>query len=190
MVRIGPGTLVAVCGPSGAGKDTLIARARALSAGERNVAFPLRVVTRATTGHEDHESMSEVEFDRAKDEGAFAFWWAAHGLKYGVPADVDGDLASGRCVVCNVSRTVLPALKERYARVLAVLVTAPPEVLAVRLGERGRASDGSIAERMARTAALAGTFSPDIVIENVGPPDRGAKVLIGAIASQFPVFSI
>lgn len=188
--RIGPGSLIAVCGPSGAGKDTLIALARQMSAGESYVVLPRRVITREPSGHEDHDSVSEAEFDRAANTGAFAFGWAAHGLKYGIPAGIDKDIEAGRCVVCNVSRAILPALKERYARVLAVLVTAPPEILAARLGERARASDGSLAGRMARTASVGDAFRPDIVIENVGPPERGARILMDAITSQFPVFSL
>lgn len=188
--RIGPGTLIAVCGPSGAGKDTLIARAREMTERERNVVFVRRIITRLPTTHEDHASIGEAEFDSAAAAGAFAFWWSAHGLKYGVPVQINADIEAGRCVVCNVSRASVPSLKERYARVLAILVTAPPQVLAARLGERARASDGNLALRMARTAEIDSAFSPDIVIENLGPPERGAKVLLGAVASQFPIYSV
>lgn len=182
--RIGPGTMIAICGPSGAGKDTLIAHARNLSAGQSNVVYARRVITRSSSDHEDHDSLSEAEFDLAANAGAFAFWWAAHGLKYGVPAKIDGDLAAGRCVVCNVSRTAVSSLKERYARVLTILVTAPADVIAERLGKRGRTTDGSLAQRMARTAEVEGTFCPDIVIDNAGPPEQGARILLNAVASQ------
>jgi ribose 1,5-bisphosphokinase PhnN len=46
---IGPGRLLAVVGPSGAGKDTLIARARTRLAGDPMIVFPLRIVTRAAS---------------------------------------------------------------------------------------------------------------------------------------------
>ncbi|NWG23646.1 MAG: phosphonate metabolism protein/1,5-bisphosphokinase (PRPP-forming) PhnN [Pseudorhodoplanes sp.] len=188
--RVGPGALVAVCGPSGAGKDTLIALARARSAADPNVIFARRVVTRPQSGFEDHDSLSDEAFDRDVRENRFAFWWTAHGLKYGIPAAVDDHVAAGRCVVCNVSRAILGSLRERYARVLVVLVTAPPEILAARLGRRGRASDGSLEQRLARSTGIARQFAPDVVIHNDGTPERGAADLLRAIDSQFIVFSV
>jgi ribose 1,5-bisphosphokinase len=188
--RLGPGALVAVCGPSGAGKDTLIVHARSMSASQSNVIFARRVVTRPQSGFEEHDSLNDEAFDHAVAENRFAFWWTAHGLKYGVPASIDDDIAAGRCVVCNVSRAIIGSLQERYARVLAVLVTASPEILAARLGRRGRGSDGSLEQRMARTAEIAPHFIPDVVIDNVETPEKGAARLLRAVDSQFVVFSV
>jgi ribose 1,5-bisphosphokinase len=74
--------------------------------------------------------MSDAAFDQAAADGAFALWWAAHGLRYGIPVAIDDDLHAGRTVVCNLSRTVIGGARKRYANVTAVLVTAPQEVLA------------------------------------------------------------
>jgi ribose 1,5-bisphosphokinase len=62
-----------------------------------------------------------------------------------------------------------------------VLVTAPAEVLAARLGGRGRASDGDLAQRLGRAAPPAAEFAPDHVIENVGDIADGAAALLAAI---------
>ncbi|MDP3898335.1 MAG: phosphonate metabolism protein/1,5-bisphosphokinase (PRPP-forming) PhnN, partial [Mesorhizobium sp.] len=130
--RLGPGVFVAVMGPSGSGKDTLIAYARE-RLDPQMVVFARRVITRPCDGAtEDHDTLSEAEFAAADAAGAFALSWPAHGLSYGLPASVDDAVAGGRAVVANVSRGVLPALRGRYGRVVAVHVTAAPEILAAR----------------------------------------------------------
>ena len=53
--KIGPGRLVLVVGPSGAGKDTLIAGARVKCLNNPTIVFPRRVVTRAASVAEDND---------------------------------------------------------------------------------------------------------------------------------------
>jgi ribose 1,5-bisphosphokinase len=183
---IGPGRLVVVVGPSGAGKDTLIAQARAQLARDPTFVFPLRLVTRAASAAEDHLTISEGDFARAVSHGNFAFWWEAHGLKYALPASIDDDLRAGRTAVCNVSRGIVAALRLRYARLVVVLVTAPADVLADRLATRSRASDGDLAQRLGRGAPPPAEFAPDHVIENVGDIADGAARLLAAITAVRP----
>jgi ribose 1,5-bisphosphokinase len=179
---IGPGRLLVVVGPSGAGKDTLIARARTRFERDPTVVFPRRIVTRAASDAEDHRTVSEHDFAAAARAGAFAFWWEAHALKYALPVEIDDDVRADRTVVCNVSRGILGSLRGRYACLGVVLVTAPPEILAARLAARGRVSDGDIARRIARAAPADVELSPDHVIENVGDIEQGAASLVAAIA--------
>ena len=178
---IGPGRLVVVAGPSGAGKDTLLRFARSLLRGEPNIVFPRRVVTREPSADEDHEALSSADFAAAVAAGGFAFWWDAHGLNYALGAAVDDDIRAGRTVVCNVSRAVISELRCRYANLSVVLVTAPADVLAARLAVRGRATDGAIGMRLARIARAQSDLAPDVVIENVGDPQDGAEKLIAVI---------
>src|SRR4051794_1076734 len=178
---IGPGRLVLVVGPSGAGKDTLITRARAACRDDATVVFPRRIVTRPASQFEDNELMAPQAFEQAAARGAFAFWWSAHGHNYGIPLAVDFDIEAGKTVVCNVSRTVVAAVRQRYANVVAVLVTAPRETLAARLAARERASDGSVEQRVARSEALTGKFRADVTINNVDEPDIGARKLLDTL---------
>ena len=179
---IGPGRFVLVVGPSGGGKDTLIAGAKALCGDDPAIVFPRRIVTRPATEAEDHDSLDDAAFERAVADGAFAVWWQAHGLKYGVPRAIDDDIRAGRTVVCNVSRTVVDDVRARYARVDAVLVTAPAEVLAARLAGRARDSDGSLNERIKRNDAFL-EFRADIAIDNSGTAAVGIRQLFDAIRS-------
>jgi ribose 1,5-bisphosphokinase len=180
---IGPGRLVVVVGPSGAGKDTLIACARVRLAGDPTVVFPLRIVTRTASAAEHHRTISDRDFATAAEQGVFACWWEAHGLKYALPAGIDDDIRAGRTVVCNVSRGIVAALRRRYAGVRIVLVTAPAEVLTTRLAARGRASDGDIAARIARAGPPDAELSPDHVIENIGDLEHGTASLVAAITA-------
>jgi ribose 1,5-bisphosphokinase len=178
---IGPGRLVLVVGPSGAGKDTLTTRVRAACCNDATVVFPRRIVTRPASSFEDNEFVSEPTFEQVAAKGEFALWWSAHGHSYGIPIAIDRDIEAGRTVVCNVSRTVVGAARERYAHVIAVLVTAPHEMLAVRLAARDRATDGPIEQRVGRAETASNGFRSDVVIDNVGDPDLGARKLLDTV---------
>jgi len=182
---IGPGRLVLIVGPSGAGKDTLIDIARRNLANDAHVKFPRRVVTRPSSQFEDNVAMTSAEFDTALRDGAFALHWQAHGHAYGVPRQIDDDIRGGDTVVVNVSRTIIEDARRRYRNVTVVSITAPADVLAARLAARGRASDGPIGERVQR-ASLQDTAAPDIVISNVGAADDHGRELVAAIRGEAP----
>lgn len=146
------GTLVLVVGPSGAGKDAVMAAARRLLRDDPAVHFATRCITRpADAGGERHVSLTPEDFTRRRDAGGFALSWRAHGLDYGVPAEIAGLLAQGGTVVANVSRTVLDEARRRFPPVRVVLVTAPVEILAARLAARGRESAADIHARLGRS---------------------------------------
>jgi ribose 1,5-bisphosphokinase len=177
--RIGPGRLVLVVGPSGAGKDTLLGLARDACADDGSIVFPRRVVTREASSAEDNEQMSPDEFRQALAQGRFAMNWEAHGHRYGLPRAIDDDIRAGRTVVVNVSRTVIDDARRTYAEVVVVAITAPADVLAARLAMRSRSSDGSIDQRLSRK--VDDTASPDITIVNVSSAEFHARQLVRAI---------
>jgi ribose 1,5-bisphosphokinase len=178
---IGPGRFILVVGPSGAGKDTIIAGAKAARGGDPSIVFPRRVVTRPASEAEDHDTLASAAFDGAVKDGAFAFWWEAHGLKYGIPRAADDNIRAGRVVVCNVSRAVVAEVRARYAHVEAVTITAPADVLAARLAGRSRGTDGSLAQRVDRNNAFT-DFRADHVIENIATPEAAVQMLLGVIS--------
>ncbi|MBI5321899.1 phosphonate metabolism protein/1,5-bisphosphokinase (PRPP-forming) PhnN [Bradyrhizobium sp.] len=177
---IGPGKLVLVVGPSGAGKDTLLGLARAACADDPQIVFTRRVVTREASSAEDNEQMSLEAFRDARARGAFAVEWEAHGHAYGLPRGIEEDIRAGRTVVANVSRTVISALRHAYANVVVVQITAPADVLAERLAARKRGSDGNIAERLGRSVEDA---EPDATIVNVSSAEYHARQLVRIIGN-------
>ncbi len=180
QAAIGPGRLVLVVGPSGAGKDTLLALAQAACADQRGFVFPRRVVTREASSSEDNEQVSPEGFRLALARGDFALHWEAHGHCYALPRAIDDDVRAGRTVVANVSRSVVEATRRAYADVIVVAITAPAEVLAGRLAARARSSDGQLADRL-RRAIDGAAVVPDVTINNVGSVEVHARELVQII---------
>lgn len=176
------GVFIAVVGPSGAGKDTVIAYARQHFAQDDTVEFVRRVITRPSDGAtEDHDTLEDAAFVEAATEGAFALSWEAHGLKYGIPASVDEAIANGHIAVANGSRNAIPALRERYENVAVVEITAAPEILAERLAARGRESRGEVMARLARTVKVELTGPGISTIDNSGPKEIAGEQLVAII---------
>jgi ribose 1,5-bisphosphokinase len=178
---IGPGRLILVVGPSGAGKDTLLGFAKAACAEDAEIVFPRRVVTREASSSEDNIALTPDEFREALARGDFAMHWEAHGHSYGLPRAIDDDIRAGRAVVVNVSRTVIAAARRAYANVMVIAITAPPELLAERIKMRSRSSDGNSEQRLSRNVDAA---APDVTILNVGRPEDHARRLVRAIKGE------
>jgi len=170
------GTLFLVVGPSGAGKDSLIAGARKqLSTG---FLFPRRAITRPEgSAGEDHIAVDRAAFERRERDGAFALSWRAHGHCYGIPVEIETALAAGTNVVVNVSREVVDAARTRLAPVRVIEVTAPPDVLRARLRARGRESQGEIAERLQQPKQV----RADAVVVNDGALETAVGAFVAAL---------
>jgi ribose 1,5-bisphosphokinase len=162
------GLLVAVVGPSGVGKDSVINGARMALGGDPRFVFPVRRITRASDETEAHESMSVQDFCLARDAGSFALSWQAHGLHYGLPANIADDVAAGKVVAANLSRGVVAEARNLFGHCAVVLVTATPEILAARLAARGRETTEMQASRLLRPAPVTAEFVADHVIANNG----------------------
>jgi ribose 1,5-bisphosphokinase len=179
------GCLVLVVGPSGAGKDTLLNAVRAACAGDAGISFVRRCVTREASAAEDHASFSQAAFEQALADGAFSFWWEAHGLKYGVPVAIEADLAAGLTVVCNASRNIIADLRERYPRCCVVLITAPEDVRRARLAARERASDGDVMRRATRAAPGLEELKPALVVDNTGTVEEATVALLAFLRAPW-----
>lgn len=176
------GGFVFVVGPSGAGKDSLIAFARGAFAGNERIIFPRRIVTRASSEHEDHDSIDEAGFTEAEASGAFALHWRAHGLGYAIPKSAREDAEAGRIAICNISRRVVPWTRVHLPNVTVVEVTAPAEILAARLAGRARLEDGDLAVRLARSLEV---WTPvDASIVNDRSIDEAGRELVNFITSH------
>lgn len=179
------GTMVAVVGPSGAGKDSLLRIAMEHFAGRPDVHFVQRVITRpADAGGEAHLGVSQADFDMMRTQGAFAVDWDAHGLSYGIPASVHEKLALGHLVIANGSRSALPDWARAFPSLLVVNITASPEVLAERLVARGRESREDILRRLNRGSLKVEGDYHVIEIDNSGALANAGARLIAVLEAE------
>jgi ribose 1,5-bisphosphokinase len=183
VTAIGPGRLILVVGPSGAGKDTLLGLVKTACSDDRRIVFPRRLITREASASEDNEEISAEAFQRAVAGGEYAMHWEAHGHCYALSGANNDDIRAGRTVIANVSRAVIAAARRIYINVAVVLITAPADVLAARLAARARASDGQLAHRLARTVDETAAV-PDVTIVNSGSAEFHARQLIRMIGGE------
>jgi ribose 1,5-bisphosphokinase len=179
------GVIVVVVGPSGAGKDTLMAQAARHFADRDDVVFARRTITRdPASGGEDHDGVSEDEFAALEKSGRFAVSWNAHGLSYGIPSETLDAVRDGRLVIANGSRSHLAQFKAAYPTMLVVNVIASREVLAARLEARGRECREDILRRLDRgSLTVDGDYSV-VTIDNSGDLSEAAQTLIDTLEGR------
>jgi phosphonate metabolism protein PhnN/1,5-bisphosphokinase (PRPP-forming) len=178
----GPGTFVLVVGPSGVGKDTLIAGAKDALRADPDFVFVKRIVTRkADVTAEDHDTMDLGSFAQAEAAGRFALSWQAHGLCYALPLSAATDVTLGRVVVANGSRHVIGEAMRRFARCRVVLVTAEIALRAERLAARGRETQAEIAARLAREGPALPEGIEPVIVDNSGSLANGITAFVMAL---------
>ena len=185
------GILFFVVGPSGAGKDTLIDGARAALRNDARFSFATRLITRpADAGGEAHEAIDAEGFAALERAGALLVSWQAHGLSYGLRAELRDELAAGRHVIANGSRAVLAQLVGQAPRLIALVITASPETLAQRLAARGRETEQDIAARLARSTLSLPAGIDSVTVSNDGTREEGVARLLRALDEATRLLSL
>jgi ribose 1,5-bisphosphokinase len=170
-------------GPSGAGKDSVMNRARAMLAPDAPVFFAHRYITRlADSGGENHVALTQAEFALRREHGLFAFDWQAHGNCYGIGSEIHAWRKSGLTVVVSGSREHFLAADGLDADTHPVLITAPPQRLAERLAARGREDSGAATQRLGRGAAYEIADPRLVTIVNDGALEAAAQAFVSLLA--------
>jgi phosphonate metabolism protein PhnN/1,5-bisphosphokinase (PRPP-forming) len=187
------GIWIIVCGPSGAGKDTVLAWARVQLAACANVVFAQRLITRPAHPESDHLPIEAAEFERRRKAGEFALHWQAHGFDYAIAQPYAAQVAAGCAVVVNGSRAHVDTLRAQGApaggSLRTVQIVAPPALLIERLAARQRESAAAVAARLARTAQLRQLAADATIVNDRSPAAAGAQLadFIRACAARSPV---
>ncbi|MEM7644622.1 MAG: phosphonate metabolism protein/1,5-bisphosphokinase (PRPP-forming) PhnN [Pseudomonadota bacterium] len=171
--------LAAIVGPSGVGKDSLIA---ALAAADPRLRPIRRVITRPADGTEPFVSATEEDFDAMLAQGAFRLHWSAHGLRYGVPMSELAKLHPGQTGLVNLSRGILDVAARCSQTLIVLSVTAPADVLAQRLAGRGRETEREIADRLARPRPAPPQGVTVVEIDNGGSLDQAVGAALSVLS--------
>lgn len=177
-ISIPGGRFIAVVGPSGAGKDSVMA---GMSADRPDLHRVRRVITRTDTVGEDFEAVSDSDFAMRVAAGHFALHWTAHGLSYGIPTTVHPILARGHDALANLSRGMLEAAAREFDSLVVLHITASPAILAQRLAQRGRETGDAITRRLERSAPALPAGMTSVTIDNSGPLQASISAALTAL---------
>src|SRR5512142_2166408 len=136
----GPGLLLVLSAPSGAGKTTLAHRFRAA---HPDAVFSVSATTRAPRGAErdgvDYHFVTRARFAELVEAGAFAEWAEVHGNRYGtLKSTVDEALRAGRIALFDIDVQGGAQVQAHWpAETASVFIVPPsPEELERRLRAR------------------------------------------------------
>lgn len=150
------GRLIYLMGPSGAGKDSLIAAAKT-ELDQRGIRVARRIITRSGKTHgEDARIVTADIFKRMAESGEFVMHWYANDMGYGIDVEIENWLCDGQHVLVNGSRAYFSEALERWPEMLTVLLAVDASILAKRLLARGRETEEQIRNRLLRNDRLQG----------------------------------
>lgn len=155
---------MAIVGPSGAGKDTIMNAVHEVLKNNPEFLFVRRIITRKAginsfndhdetsqnIGNEDNIGVSLEKFFELSQKASFSLQWFAHGIHYGLPMGIVDEVHKGKIVIANVSRAELEHAKELFGKVYVIEINAPIEILKERLLGRKREKITDIEERLKR----------------------------------------
>ncbi len=165
-----------VCGPSGAGKDSVIRWARERLQSNPKLVFARRIITRAQHPGSDHDPVTPAQFDYLVATSGLAWQWQAHGFSYGIHAKYAADVAAGKVVVVNGSREHSGPLQGQ-PHIRVVQISTDAEKLADRLAHRGRDGEHAVRLRLARNADFADWQADHTILNQAELPIAGLALV-------------
>lgn len=169
------GRLIYVMGPSGSGKDSLMAGLMEEYPDAGLVAARRYITRPADAGGEQHVAVTPERFQELSREGFFCMQWQSHGLFYGVPSAIRDDIGAGSTVLVNGSRGYLPEAMQTFPFLEPLLVDVPQHLLEERLISRGREKGLDLSERLRRGQMFQEFPEGTLHVENAGTLEQGIE---------------
>ena len=169
------GAWIFVCGPSGAGKDSVINSAQHLLKEHKSIILSRRLITRNSQADSKHDPIAEEDFKTLIHSSGLSWHWQAHGFFYGVAAHYSAGVQGGDIVIVNGSRAHVSNLV-RANDIKVVEVTASTNHLVSRLQQRGRDDPQAIKSRLARNSDFSQLNADCVIINDGGLAAAGQKL--------------
>jgi ribose 1,5-bisphosphokinase len=182
--------LIYMVGPSGVGKDSLLAWLAQHPHTELPV--PLHIARRSITRPEDggtevHEALTEEAFSELEATGGFAMHWAANGLRYGIRHAELATLEHGHWVLVNGSRAYVPHVRRQWPGASVLHIQAPADMVRQRLLARGREAGADLEARIQRSQDInAARLAGDMELVNAGSLEASGRELLALLAALPP----
>lgn len=177
------GAWVFVCGPSGAGKDSVIRWAQEALRGNTRIVFARRCISRPAQPGSDHEPVDAEAFEALVKSGALRWHWHAHGFGYGISRAYEDAIAEGHLVVVNGSREHVQTLP-RSSHFQVVHIGTDSAALEQRLAARGRDTPEAIALRLQRNGTFGSVGSDLLIVNNGELADAGQQLVNYLVAAE------
>ncbi len=183
------GVLFVVTGPSGAGKDSVIARATEMGLQFGSVTTTTSRAMRAgeSEGHPYH-FVTQDEFERKVDHNEMIEWATVYGNYYGsTKQEVERTLKEYPVVIMKVDPQGAHTLKQMMPEAVVVFIQPPSiEYLRKRLENRATDAPEIIEQRLAVAESEMKDMNQwDVVIQNQeGALDQAAQELIHTIEGR------
>lgn len=154
LAEPGPGSLLVVSSPSGAGKTTLCHRlVREFPRVMFSVSYTTRQPRRGEVNGVDYHFVDEARFEQMVADGEFAEWAHVHGNRYGTTISaVREAIEGGRDVLFDVDYQGGRQIKAKFQAEAVLVFVLPPSLaeLERRLRQRATDSPESIERRLAK----------------------------------------
>ncbi|MFZ1720514.1 MAG: hypothetical protein WAU28_04165 [Candidatus Moraniibacteriota bacterium] len=158
-----------ISGPSGVGEDSVIDGLERRFPIERVVTTTSRALRPGDSEGHPYYFISRVEFEQGIARGKFFEWAKQYNDNlYGVThAEIQRVMASGRIGIWKIDYQGVISAKKLFPGIIAILLTAPLEIMEARIRRRDNATEAFIKDRMDYTKEwLKHTNIYDYEIEN------------------------
>lgn len=151
MIEKKEGILFVVSGPSGVGKGTVINEVlKVITDINLSISYTTRPPRKNETNGKEYFFVSEEEFNRMIESGAFLEWAKVHGNLYGTPRSyIEEKLKNNEDVLLEIDTQGARQVKKAFPEGVFIFILPPSiDALLSRLYNRGTEDEKSIELRM------------------------------------------